>query len=229
MKLDKFKLEIKIHFLNHNRIKQLLKGCNRMPEARAHHQRQSSSASSHNHRWNEGWLGESSWALGSSVLEQEAGKGCGIVEDTMSSRLEVSGGRAANSCIPMTTSYFFLHPQVTSYSPTSPKFCSCPLFPYSLDADLQAAPSSTCSSPARQCLQCGGEASGSESCWEFGLETLETGGEEGVCCQGWAGGTATVATVRGSLPDQSWKNQKAEKIRCLAWRFSLLLSLRCNI
>lgn len=88
MKLDKFKVEIKIHIFNHNRVKQLLKGCNRMPEARAR-RRHGRGASSWNCRWNEGWLGEGSWASGSSVLEQEAGQGCGIVEDTMSSRLEV--------------------------------------------------------------------------------------------------------------------------------------------
>lgn len=88
MKLDKFKLEIKIHIFNHNRVKQLPKGCKRMPEARAHRWH-GSSASSRNHRWNEGWLGGSSWASGSSVLEQEAGEGRGIVEDTMSSSLEV--------------------------------------------------------------------------------------------------------------------------------------------
>lgn len=33
MKLDKFKLEIKIHIFNHNRVKQLLKGCNRTLKA----------------------------------------------------------------------------------------------------------------------------------------------------------------------------------------------------
>lgn len=84
MKLDKFKLEIKIHIFNHNRVKQLLKGCNRTPEGRAH-QRHGSCASSRDHRWNEGWLGESSWAPGSSAGAGEGGTG----EDTMSSRLEV--------------------------------------------------------------------------------------------------------------------------------------------
>lgn len=88
MKLDKFKLEIKVHIFNYNRVKQLPKGCNSMPEAGAH-RRHGSSASSWNCRWNEGWLGEGSQASGSSGLEQEAGEGNETVEDAMSSRLEV--------------------------------------------------------------------------------------------------------------------------------------------
>lgn len=88
MKLDKFKLEMKTHIFNHNRVKHLPKGCNTMLEAGAH-QRHGSGAGSRNHRWNEGRLGEGRWASGSSVLEQEAGEGRGIVEDAMSSRLEV--------------------------------------------------------------------------------------------------------------------------------------------
>lgn len=114
---------------------------------------------------------------------------------------EVSGGRAANFYIPVTTSYFFLHPRVTSYSPASPKLCSCPIFPYSLHAHLQAAPSPTCSSPACQSLQLRKGSLRLGILLEiWGRDSVKKKGEEGACCQGWAGRIATVATVRGNLP-----------------------------
>lgn len=138
---------------------------------------------------------------------------------------EVSGGRAANFCIPVTTSSFFLHPQLTSYSPASPKFCSCPLFPHS----LHAASSSTFSSASQSLQLWRGCLRLSILLGIWGRDSNRKHEKKVFVARVGLGGIATVATVRGCLPAQGWKNQRVEMICSLARRFSLLLSLRCNI
>lgn len=91
-------------------------------------------------------------------------------------RREISGGRAASFCIPVTFSCVFLHPRLTSLGkgtflqPSQPRVLQVSLVP------LQPPCSPSSSSLLLQHLSvppgcCRGEGSGSASCWGIGIET----------------------------------------------------------
>lgn len=119
MKLDKFRLEIKIPIFNSNKVKQVPQGCDRSPEAGARQSRASS--------WSglaggteDGWeraAGVREALCWSGMLERAVGwGGCCSSSQRCSATTwkEVSGGRAANLSIPVTFSCSLLHPQLMS-------------------------------------------------------------------------------------------------------------------
>lgn len=162
-----------MHIFNSNRVKQVPKGCDRLPEAGAclRHGSGASSWSGLAGGMEDGWQGAARlreaphW---SRRLERVVGWG-GRYEQRAGGVMQPPGGRflgeelpASVSLWPSPMSFSILGSRPSgkgpSYSPATPKCCRCPLFPSSLRAHPQVAPFSLLfPSSICQCLQAAAE------------------------------------------------------------------------